>query len=111
MMIEHFNVVFLREVEIFLTSLEIKARNKIVFNIDKARIMLDPNLFKKLNDDIWEYRTSFQSNDYRLLAFWDKTDNQNTLVICTHGFIKKSQKTPKSEIQKALKIRLEYFKA
>ena len=110
-MIEHFNVIFLREVEIFLTSLDIKARNKIVFNIDKARIMLDPNLFKKLTDDIWEFRTSFQSNDYRLLAFWDKTDNQNTLVICTHGFIKKSQKTPKSEIQKVLKIRLEYFKA
>ncbi len=52
MMIVHFNVVFLREVEIFLTSLDIKARNKIVFNIDKARIMLNPNLFKKLNDDI-----------------------------------------------------------
>jgi phage-related protein len=109
-MVEHFNVVFLREVEIFLTSLDIKARNKIVFNIDKARIMLDSNLFKKLNDDIWEFRTTFQSIDYRLLAFWDKTDNQNTLVICTHGLIKKSQKTPKSEIQKALKIRLEYYK-
>jgi hypothetical protein len=69
MMVEHFNVVFLREVEIFLTSLDIKARNKIVFNIDKARIMLDSNLFKKLNDDIWEFRTTFQSIDYRLLAF------------------------------------------
>lgn len=109
-MIEHFNVVFLEEVEIFLASLTVKERNKIVFNIDKARIMLDSNLFKKLNDDIWEFRTTFQSNDYRLLAFWDKTDNQNTLVICTHGFIKKSQRIPKSEIQKALKIRLEYFK-
>jgi len=49
---EYFDVVFLKEVEIFLTSLDIKARNKIVLNIDKARIMLDPNLFKKLNDDI-----------------------------------------------------------
>ena len=68
-MIEHFNVIFLREVEIFLTSLDIKARNKIVFNIDKSRIMLDPNLFKKLNEDIWEFRTTFQSNDYRLEYF------------------------------------------
>lgn len=42
-MIEHFNVVFLEEVEIFLASLNVKERNKIVFNIDKARIMLDPN--------------------------------------------------------------------
>lgn len=94
-----------------MPAANLKERNKIVFNIDKARIMLDPNLFKKLNDDIWEFRTTFQSIDYRLLAFWDKTDNQNTLVICTHGFIKKSQKTPKSEIQKAMNIRLEYFKA
>lgn len=52
MMIKHFNVIFLDEVEIFLASLDIKVRNKIVFNIDKARILLDPKLFKKLNDDI-----------------------------------------------------------
>jgi len=110
-MIEHFNVVLLDEAEMFLASLDIKVRNKIVFNIDKARTLLDPKLFKKLNDDIWAFRTTFQSNEYRLLAFWDKTDNQNTLVICTHGFIKKTQKIPKSEIHKALKIRLEYFKA
>ena len=109
-MIEHFNVIFLDEVEIFLASLDVKVRNKIVFNIDKARLLLNIKLFKKLNDDIWEFRTTFQSNDYRLLAFWDKSDSQNTLVICTHGFIKKSQKTPKSEIQKAMRIRLEYFK-
>ena len=108
-MIEHFNVIFLEEVEIFLASLEVKVRNKIVLNIDKARILLDPSLFKKLNDDIWEFRTTFQSNEYRLLAFWDKSDNKKTLVICTHGFIKKSQKTPMSEIQKAMRIRIEYF--
>ena len=94
-MIEHFNVVFLDEAERFLASLDIKVRNKIVFNIDKARILLDPKLFKKLKDDIWEFRTTFQSNDYRLLAFWDKSDNQNTLVICTHGFIKKITENPK----------------
>jgi hypothetical protein len=63
-MIEHFNVIFLDEVEIFLASLDVKVRNKIVFNIDKARILLDIKLFKKLNDDIWEFRTTFQSNDY-----------------------------------------------
>jgi hypothetical protein len=51
-MIEHFNVIFLEEVETFLASLNDKVRNKIVFNIDKARFMLDPNLFKKLHDDI-----------------------------------------------------------
>ena len=109
-MIEYFDVIFLEEVEIFLASQDPKVRNKIVLNVDKARALLDPKLFKKLNEDIWEFRTSYQSNQYRLLAFWDKRDNKNTLVICTHGFIKKSQKTPKSEIQKAEKMMAEYFK-
>ncbi|MEA1878519.1 MAG: type II toxin-antitoxin system RelE/ParE family toxin [Bacteroidota bacterium] len=46
----------------------------------------------------------------RLLAFWDKTENTETLVVASHGFIKKTQKTPKSEIEKAEKIRRQYFK-
>ncbi|MBK8622833.1 MAG: type II toxin-antitoxin system RelE/ParE family toxin [Saprospiraceae bacterium] len=48
-------------------------------------------------------------NQHRLLAFWDKSNNKNTLVIATHGFIKKSSKVPKNEIQKAENIRSEYF--
>jgi len=46
---------------------------------------------------------------YRLLAFWDKTDKLNILVISTHGFIKKRSKVPDSEIQKAIQIRNKYF--
>lgn len=44
-----------------------------------------------------------------MLAFWDKNDKVNTLVIATHGFIKKTQKTPLKEISKAEEIRKEYF--
>ncbi len=47
---------------------------------------------------------------FRLLAFWDKTDIQNTLVISTHGFIKKQGKVPEKEIAKTQKLRIEYFK-
>ena len=46
---------------------------------------------------------------HRLLAFWDKRNNKNTLVVCTHGFIKKTDKVPKSEIDKAKKIMRVYF--
>ncbi|KAA3168335.1 type II toxin-antitoxin system RelE/ParE family toxin, partial [Akkermansia sp. BIOML-A61] len=46
---------------------------------------------------------------YRLLAFWDKDNGTNTLVIATHGFIKKTQKTPPKEIAKAEDIRKAYF--
>ena len=66
-------------------------------------------IFKKLQDEIWEFRSKYLGNQHRLLAFWDKSNNRNTLVIATHGFIKKTSKVPKNEIQKAEKIRSEYF--
>jgi hypothetical protein len=45
----------------------------------------------------------------RLLAFWDKSDNKETLVIATHGFIKNTDKVPRSEIKRAEKLREKYF--
>ena len=66
-------------------------------------------LFKKLeNSEIWEFRTLYNKTAYRLFAFWDK--DKETLVIATHGIIKKTQKTPSKEIAKAEAIRREYFK-
>lgn len=66
-------------------------------------------LFKKLeNSEIWEFRTLYNKTAYRLFAFWDR--DKETLVIATHGIIKKTQKTPSKEIAKAEAIRKEYFK-
>lgn len=63
---------------------------------------------RKLDDtDIWEFRTLYKGIQYRLLAFWD-TDAE-TLVIATHGFVKKTQKTPRKEINKAEAVRILYF--
>ena len=85
-------------------------RAKILYNIAKASYSNDPKLFKKLeNTDIWEFRTLFDNIQYRLLAFWDTRNGQNTLVIATHGFIKKTQKTPQREIQHAQSIMNIYF--
>lgn len=50
----------------------------------------------------------YNKTAYRLFAFWDK--DKETLVIATHGIIKKTQKTPCKEIAKAETIRREYFK-
>ncbi len=105
-----FGVVFLNQAVDFLENLDPKARIKIYYNIDKARLINDPKLFKKLEGEIWEFRTKYQSIQYRLFAFWDKTAKTETLVISTHGIIKKVSKTSKNEIRKAEKIRLEYFK-
>lgn len=104
-----FKVEFSEEVIKFLGELEEKARNKILYNVDKARFYTDNELFKKLNDDIWEFRTLFNKKQYRLLSFWDKSDKKVTIVVATHGFIKKTQKTPIREIEKAEGLMEQYF--
>jgi len=71
--------------------------------------VMDTRIFKKLSESgIWEFRAEYENNEYRLLAFWDK--KKSSLVVATHGFDKKTQKTPKSEITHAEKIRDEYYK-
>lgn len=94
----------------FLQGLDEKVRIKILYNIDKASYCLDPQIFKKLEgQDIWEFRTLYAGIQYRLLAFWDH--DTETCVIATHGFVKKTQKTPLKEIERANAIRNEYFLA
>jgi len=109
-----FDIVFLEEAFKFLSNLDTsnldkKHYEKILFNIRKSQVEQDPELFSKLQDEIWEFRTLYQGLKYRLLSFWDKTDSDNTLVVSTHGFIKKRSKVPESEIQKAKQIRKKYF--
>ncbi|MBK8720964.1 MAG: type II toxin-antitoxin system RelE/ParE family toxin [Saprospiraceae bacterium] len=104
-----FKVEFLEECKEFLDHLDEKSRNKIYYNIWKARQINDDELFKKLQDEIWEFRTLYNKTYYRLFAFWDKEDKYEKIVISSHGFIKKTDKTPKSEIEKAERLRKQYF--
>jgi phage-related protein len=106
---KHFDILFLEGAFEFLKGLERKHYEKILYNIRKSQVELDPELFKKLSDDIWEFRTLYQGLQYRLLAFWDKTATTNTIVVATHGFIKKRSKVPNSEIQKSVNIRTKYL--
>jgi len=80
-----------------------------MYNVRVAEQTNDPELFKKLNDNIWEFRTYILGKQIRVLAFWDKTTKFETLVLATTGFIKKTQKTPKNEIERAERIRSDYF--
>lgn len=104
-----FKVIMTAEVDTFLGALQEDIRAKIIYNVDKvANGYMDKDLFKKLkNTDIWEFRTLCKGIQYRLLAFWD-TESE-TLVVATHGFIKKTQKTPRKEINRAETIRRIYF--
>jgi phage-related protein len=106
---KYFEILFLDEAFEFLSGLERKQYEKILYNIRKSQVELDPELFKKLSDDIWEFRTLYQGLQYRLLAFWDKTSTINTLIVSTHGFVKKRSKVPDKEIQKAVNIRTKYL--
>jgi len=106
-----FEFFFLEDARDFLAGLSEKARRKLIYNIDKSAYLNDPVLFKKLIREIWEFRTEYNGVKYRLLAFWDKSGKKETLVIATHGFIKKTDKTPGKEIVRAEKLKTAYFSA
>ncbi len=63
--------------------------------------------FKHLEDStgIFEVRVEVGTNIYRVFSFFD----EGKLIILVNGFQKKSQKTPKSEIELAEKIKKQYF--
>ena len=105
-----FRLVLTDEAQNFIENLPEAVSYKIYYNIKRvAGGERNKELFKKLeNSEIWEFRTLYNKTAYRLFAFWDK--DKETLVIATHGIIKKTQKTPSKEIAKAEAIRKEYFK-
>ena len=105
----YFQTKFLEPATAFVASLDSEAVKKIFYNIRRAEQTKDPKLFKKLKDDIWEFRVRYGSIQIRLLAFWDKSENSNTLVVATHGFVKKVDKVPENEIERAKHLRNKYF--
>ena len=60
----------------------------------------------KGNDGLYEIRIEFEGNIYRVFCCFDK----GYLIILFNGFTKKSKKTPKKEIIKALRLKDEYFR-
>ena len=108
---KHFETAFLEQAEKFITGLDKKAATKVLYNIRLAEQTNDPKLLKKLRNDIWEFRTRFGGQQIRLLAFWDKTNDKETLVFATHGFIKKVDKVPANEIERAINIKRKYYES
>jgi phage-related protein len=106
---QKFKIQFLEDAAVFLDNLDEKPREKIYYNFLKSSLSNDKELFRKLKGEIWEFRTLFNKTHYRLFAFWDKTEKDKTVVISTHGIIKKTDKTPREEIEKAEDLRKLYF--
>lgn len=109
-MIKRFETKLLDGAFEFVQKQDLKARKKIFQNIRRAEQHSDPKFFKKMTSEIWEFRTLYSGIQYRLLAFWDKEDKNETLVFATHGIIKKTSKVDKKEIEKANNIRANYLK-
>ena len=106
---QYFQTRFLGEAEKFIAGLDLKTTRKVFYHIDLAEQTNDARLFKKLQNDIWEFRTNHGGFQIRILAFWDKSDREENFVIAALGFIKKGSKVPKNEIERAVKIRMNYF--
>lgn len=103
-------VLFLDDARSFVYSQPLPVVKKIFNVID--RVLggeMNSVIFKKIDHNgIWEFRISYENMAYRLLAFWDI--KQSRLIVATHGFIKKKQKTPQKEIKKAIKMMGFYYK-
>lgn len=101
-----------KPVENFLDSLTAKQAQKVIWVLkiieELPTISAIPTTYlKKLTntDDIWEVRIQLGNDIFRLLGFFDTDD----LVILTNGFTKKTQKTPKSEINIAENYKHRYL--
>ena len=88
-------------VEDFLNSLVPKDARKVTWGLallEDLEIIPGTYLRKIVNaEGIWEYRMQSGTNVYRIFCFF----SENSTIVLTHGFTKKSQKTPKAEIEKA----------
>lgn len=97
--------------EEFVLGLAVKERAKIFETINyflelkNRNLPIKESLSKYLEDGIFELRTYLRDKIARSLYFYQK----GRRIIITHGFIKKTQKTPRKEIEKAKALRIQYI--
>lgn len=94
-------------VEELFSRLDDRTLSKVlaVLKLIETQPMVPVQYLKKLSGhDLWECRVGAGGRIYRFLGFWD----EGALIILTHGFEKKSQKTPLQEIRKALDMKADW---
>jgi len=93
----------------FFVKQKQKVKDKIIWTFDLIEELqrIPETYLKHLEntDALYEIRIQLGSDIFRIFCFFD----QGQLVVLANGFQKKTQKTPKKEIEKALKIKEEYF--
>jgi len=93
----------------FYKKLDTKIKQKIqyVFELIKQIDRVPEKFLSPITgyDGLYEIRIEYQSNIYRIFCCFDS----RRLVVLFNGFQKKTQKTPKKEIEKAMRLKTEYF--
>ncbi|MEI8086738.1 MAG: type II toxin-antitoxin system RelE/ParE family toxin [Paludibacter sp.] len=91
----------------FLVTLSEQEKKKVFYVLDmlKTQERISAKFVKHIQEGLYEMRTEYNSNIYRLFFIFD----DGKIVVLFNGFQKKTQKTPHSEIDKALKIMEEYY--
>lgn len=93
--------------EAFMATLTEKEQQKVQYGLLllKTQDRLPGKFVKLVRDGLYEMRTEYNGNIYRVFFIFD----DGAIVVLFNGFQKKTQKTPSSEIEKALKIREAYY--
>lgn len=93
--------------EKFMATLTEKVQTKIQYGLLllKSQDRLPKKFIKLIRDGLYELRTEYDGNVYRVFFIFDN----GQIVVLFNGFQKKTQKTPQKEIEKALRIKEEYY--
>ena len=93
--------------EAFMETLLDKEQTKVQYGLLllKTQKRLSTKFVKHIRDGLYELRIEYNGNIYRVFFIFDK----GNLVVLFSGFQKKTQKTPEDEIEKAFKIKEEYY--
>ncbi len=83
----------------------VQAKIEWTLQLIRTTQIIPEKYFQHMEKGIFEIRVEVGNNIFRIFSFFDK----GNIIVLENGFQKKSQKTPKSEIEKALKIKEEYF--
>jgi phage-related protein len=104
-------IIFLPQAEDFVDKLDKKSKAKLFTSIRKVKERIFGQWFTKLkgSNGLYEFRFDESNKFYRIFAFWDTEEETETLIVSTHGIEKKTNKTPSKDIQKAERLKREYF--
>jgi phage-related protein len=93
--------------EQFMQTLSAKEQEKIEYGLMllKTQDRVSTKFVKSLREDIFELRTTYNGNIYRVFFIFD----EGNVVVLFNGFQKKTQRTPAAEIDKAIKIKEAYY--